>query len=73
MYREKLKKLEIQNKEVAEKVSDVEEMLAANFSIQDNNLLFQKEQIEFVTQQLRVEQQQLQQLINIFEVSLENS
>lgn len=69
MYRDKLKKLERQNKEVAEKVSDVEEMFAANFNLRDNNLLYQKEQIEFVTQQLRVEQQQLQQLINIFEVS----
>lgn len=69
MYREKLKKLEKQNKDVAEKVSDVEEMLAANFNFRDTNLLYHKEQIEFVTQQLRVEQQQLQQLIDTFEVS----
>lgn len=69
MYRGQLKKLEKQNKELAQNVSDVEEILAAHFHSRDTNLLYQKEQIEFVTQQLRLEQQQLQQLINIFEVN----
>lgn len=70
MYRENLKKLERQNKEMAEKISEVENMLAAHFNFRDTNMMFQKEQIEYVTQQIRLEQQQLYQLINIFDVSI---
>lgn len=67
VYKEHLKKLEKQNKEMVEKVADVEQMLAAHFHSRDNKFMFQKEEVEYATQQLRLEQQQLYQLINIFE------
>lgn len=69
-YKEKLKKLEKKNKEIVEKVADVEQMLATHFHSRDSSLLFQKEQIEHATEQLRLEQQQLYQLIHVFEVIL---
>lgn len=69
MYKEHLKKLEKQNKEMVEKVADVEKILAVHFHSRDSKLIFQKEEIEHATQQLRLEQQQLYQLINVFEVS----
>lgn len=49
---------------MVEKVADVEQMLTIHFHSRE------KEQIEYVTEQLRLEQQQLYQLINIFEVIL---
>ncbi|XP_026807049.1 uncharacterized protein PFB0145c-like isoform X2 [Rhopalosiphum maidis] len=67
VYKEHLKKLERQNKEMVEKVADVEKILAAHFHFHDSKLMFQKEGIEHATQQLRLEQQQLYQLINVFE------
>lgn len=66
-YKDHLKKLERQNKEMVEKVSDVEQMLAAHFHSRDSKFLFQKEEVEYATQQLRLEQQQLHQLINVIE------
>lgn len=68
MYKEQLKKKEKQNKEMIKKVADAEQMLATYFHSRGSNLLFQKEQVAYVTEQLRLEQQQLYQLINIFEV-----
>lgn len=54
---------------MVEKVADVEQMLTAHFQSRDSKLMFQKEEVEYATQQLRLEQQQLYQLINVFEVS----
>lgn len=54
---------------MVEKVADVEQMLAAHFHSRDSKFLFQKEEVEHATQQLRLEQQQLYQLINVIEVS----
>jgi len=54
---------------MVEKVADIEQILAAHFHSHDKKLMFQKEEIDYATQQLRLEQQQLYQLINIFEVS----
>jgi len=68
VYKEHLKKLEKQNKEMVDKVSDVEQMVAAHLHYRDTNFMFQKEEVEYATQQLRLEQQQLYQLINVFEV-----
>lgn len=62
-YKEHLKKLEEQNKEMGEKVSDLEQMLATHFHSRDSNMLFQKEQ------QLHSEQQKLYQLTKMFDVS----
>ncbi|XP_050430973.1 uncharacterized protein LOC126839621 [Adelges cooleyi] len=56
-------RLKKQNKEIVDKVAEVEKMPAA----QHRNILFDKEQIEYVTQQLRTEQHHLYQLIDIFE------
>ncbi|KAL4088610.1 hypothetical protein QTP88_023699 [Uroleucon formosanum] len=66
-YKEHLKKLERQNKEMVEKVADVEQMLAAHLHSRDSKFMFQKEEVEYATQQLRLEQQQLYHLINVFE------
>lgn len=62
VYKEYLKKLEKQNKEMVEKVTNVDQKLALHFHSSNTSLLFQKEQ-------LHLEQQQLYQLINIFEVN----
>lgn len=70
MYKEQLKKLEKQNKEMIKKVADAEQMLASHFHSRDSSLLFQKEHATYATEQLQLEQQQLYQLINIFEVIL---
>ncbi|KAF0758267.1 Uncharacterized protein FWK35_00012470 [Aphis craccivora] len=67
VYKEHLKKLERQNKEMVEKVADIEKILAAHFHSHDSKLMIQKEEIDYATQQLRLEQQQLYQLINVFE------
>lgn len=69
MYKEHLQKLERQNKEMVERVTEVEQILATNFTPHDTSLLYKKKQIEYVTQQLRSEQQQLYQRINILEVN----
>lgn len=63
IYKEHLQKLKKQNNEMAEKVVDIEKMLASQFHSHDTSLLFQKEQ-------LHLEQQQLYKLINIFEVNM---
>ncbi|XP_015377016.1 PREDICTED: uncharacterized protein LOC107171293 [Diuraphis noxia] len=68
MYKEHLRKLEKKNKEMVDKVADVEQMVAAHLHSRDDNFMFQKKEIEYATQQLRLEQQQLYQLINVFEV-----
>lgn len=68
MYKEHLKKLEKKNKEMVDKVAEVEQMVAAHLHSRDNKFMFQKEEVEYATQQLRLEQQQLYQLINVFEV-----
>ncbi|XP_025197334.1 uncharacterized protein LOC112596071 [Melanaphis sacchari] len=67
IYKEQLKKLERQNKEMVDKVADVEQILTAHFHSRNTKFIFQKEDIEYATQQLRLEQQQLYQLINVFE------
>ncbi|KAL5243663.1 hypothetical protein ACI65C_011073 [Semiaphis heraclei] len=67
MYKEHLKKLEKKNKEMVDKVAEVEQMVAAHLHSRDNKFMFQKEEVEYATQQLRLEQQQLYQLINVFE------
>jgi len=54
---------------MVEKVADVEQMLAAHIHSRDTKFMFQKEEVEYATQQLRLEQQQLYQLIHVFEVS----
>jgi len=54
---------------MVEKVADIEKILAAHFHSHDSKLMIQKEEIDYATQQLRLEQQQLYQLINVFEVS----
>lgn len=68
VYKERLKHLEKQNKNMVEKVIEVEQLLATHFHSQDTSLI-QKEQIEQVTKNLRLEQKQLYHLIHNFEVS----
>lgn len=53
---------------MVEKVMEIEQLLATHFHSQNSNL-FQKEQIEQVTKNLRLEQKQLYHVIHIFEVS----
>jgi len=72
MYKEHLKKLETQNKEMVKKVDDVEQM-AARLQSRDSKFMVQKEEVEYATQQLYLEQQKLYQLINVFEVSVSNN
>lgn len=55
------------------KVYEVEEILTKHFHSRDTNFFFQKEQIENESQQLRLEQQRLCQLINDYEVSCHQS
>ncbi|XP_050420879.1 uncharacterized protein LOC126833525 isoform X2 [Adelges cooleyi] len=62
VYNEYLK-LKNQNKEIVDKVAEVEKMLTS----QHSNILFDKKQIDYVTQQLRTEQQHLCQLIDILD------
>jgi len=53
---------------MVDKVAEVEQMVAAHLHSHDSKFMFQKEEVEYATQQLRLEQQQLYQLINVFEV-----
>jgi len=53
---------------VIDKVAEVEQMVAARLHSLDSKFMFQKEEVEYATQQLRLEQQQRYQLINVFEV-----
>jgi len=67
LYKEHLKKLEIQKKEMLNTIENLEQILSTHFHSYDTSLLFEREQ------QLRSEQQQLYQLITIFEVSHYNN
>lgn len=53
---------------MTERVAEIEQ-LTTGFHAQDSGLLIQKEQMEYITQQLHLETQQLYKLINVFEVS----
>lgn len=55
---------------MTDRVDEVEQ-LTKHFHSQNTGLLIQKEQIEYVTQQLHLETQQLYRLINEFEVSIQ--
>lgn len=68
IYKERLKKLGMEITKITNRVAEVEQ-LAKHFQSQNTDLLVQKEQMEYVTQQLHLETQQLYKLINEFEVS----
>ncbi|VVC40639.1 Hypothetical protein CINCED_3A005758 [Cinara cedri] len=71
VYKECLKKLKEKNMELVKKVADLEQMSATHFHFCESGLLFQKEKMDYITQQLRLEQ--LNQSINIFEEKLKST